>query len=85
MNKVELLSPVGDLESLYQAIHNGADAVYLSGKLYGARKFAENFDEEGLIYAIEYCHLYGVKIYITVNTIIYDNEIDEFLKYIEFY
>jgi len=84
MNKVELLSPVGDLESLYQAIHNGADAVYLSGKLYGARKFAENFDEEGLIYAIEYCHLYGVKIYITVNTIIYDNEIDEFLKYIEF-
>ena len=82
--KKELLSPVGNRESLYQAIHNGCDAVYLGGKKFGARMFADNFAPEDLQQAIRYCHLYGVKIYITVNTIIFDSEIEDFLGYIEF-
>ena len=84
MNKIELLAPVGNIESLYQAVANGADAVYLGGKKYGARSYANNFYNEELISAIKYCHLYGVKIYVTVNTVIFDKEIDEFLQYIEF-
>jgi putative protease len=84
MRKVELLSPVGNKEMLYQAIHNGADAVYLAGKNYGARKFSDNFTNEELVEAIKYCHLYGVLIYVTVNTIIFEEEVEEFIKYIEF-
>ncbi len=80
----ELLAPVGNFESLKQAIHNGCDAVYLGGKKFGARKFANNFTDEEIIEAIEYCHLYGVKIYITVNTVIFDNELTEVLDYILF-
>lgn len=82
--KKELLSPVGSMEALYQAIHNGADAVYLGGKKFGARMYADNFTKEELKQAIDTCHLYGVKIYITVNTIIFDTEIEEFLDYIEY-
>lgn len=82
--KKELLSPAGDFETLKQVIHNGCDAVYLGGKRFGARKFASNFDNEEMIKAIKYCHLYGVKIYVTVNTVIYDNEVDDFLDYVTF-
>ena len=82
--KKELLSPAGDFESLKQAIHNGCDAVYLGGKKFGARKFASNFDDEEMVKAIKYCHLYGVKIYVTVNTIVFDNEVEAFLEYIMF-
>ena len=84
MKKVELLSPVGNIEMLYQAVHNGADAVYLAGKSYGARKFSNNFTNDELVEAIKYSHLYGVLVYVTVNTVIYEYEIDEFIKYIEF-
>ncbi|MBE6147385.1 MAG: U32 family peptidase [Firmicutes bacterium] len=82
--KKELLAPVGNMETLYQAIHNGADAVYLGGKRFGARKFAGNFDDTEMVQAIEYCHLYGVKIYVTVNTMIYEEEIDSVLDYLKF-
>lgn len=82
--KKELLSPAGDFETLKQAIHNGCDAVYLGGKRFGARKFASNFDEQEMVKAIKYCHLYGVKIYVTVNTIIFDEEVDDCLEYITF-
>jgi putative protease len=82
MKKKELLSPAGDKASLYQAIHNGCDAVYLGGKKFGARTYATNFSIEELISAIKYCHLYGVKIYVTINTIIYEEEINECLDYI---
>ena len=82
--KKELLSPAGDFETLKQAIHNGCDAVYLGGKRFGARKFASNFDDEEMIAAIKYCHLYGVKIYVTANTIIYENEINDYLDYLKF-
>lgn len=84
MKKAELLSPVGNMESLYQAVLNGADAVYLGGKKFGARKYADNFDYDEMLEAIKFCHLYGVKIYVTVNTIIFESEIEEALKYIEF-
>ena len=80
--KKELLAPAGSMESLKAAIHNGCDAVYLSGKLFGARKYAPNFNNDELREATEYCHLYGVKIYVTVNTIIYEDEIDNVLEYL---
>ena len=72
------------MEALKAAIHNGADAVYLGGKKFGARKFAANFDDSEMIEAINFVHSYNRKIYVTVNTIIYNDEIDECLKYIEF-
>lgn len=84
MKKVELLSPAGNFDALKMAVQNGCDAVYVGGKKFGARAFSNNFDNEELVEAINYCHLYGVKIYITINTIVYDSEVEEFLKYIEF-
>ena len=81
--KHELLVPVGNKESLIYAINNGADAVYLAGKKYGARAFAENFTLEDIEEATNLCHTYGVKIFITVNTIIYESEFKECLEYIE--
>ena len=80
----ELLSPVGNKECLYAAVHNGADAVYLGGKQFGARKFAGNFTKEELKEAVDYAHLYGVKVYVTVNTIIYNNEVESLLEYVDY-
>lgn len=84
MPKKELLVPVGSMDCLYQAIHNGADAVYLGCKNFGARKFAPNFTNEEIITAIRLCHLYGVRIYATMNTLIKDEEVEDFLRQIEF-
>lgn len=84
MKKVELLSPAGNMETLKAAVHNGCDAVYFAGKKFGARKYANNFDEKEIVEAIKYCHLYDVKVYITVNTLIYDDELEEVIDYIEF-
>ena len=83
MKKPELLAPAGNLESLKAAIMAGCDAVYLSGKMYGARFYAGNFDNDELREAIKLSHLYGVKVYVTVNTLIYDDEVTHFLEYIE--
>ena len=80
----ELLSPVGNKECLYAAINNGADAIYLAGTNFGARKYAKNFTNEELKEAVDYAHLYGVKVYVTVNTIIYEEEIEELLKYVDY-
>lgn len=82
--KKELLSPVGNRECLYAAIHNGADAIYLGGKSFGARKFAGNFNNEELKEAIDYAHLYGVKVYVTVNIIVYNDEVKELLEYVDY-
>ena len=84
MKKTELLIPVGNKECLYAAINNGADAVYLGGKKFGARAYSNNFNNEEMVNAIKLCHLYGVKIYVTVNTIIYNEEILEVLDYLNF-
>ena len=84
MKKVELLSPAGDMESLISAIHGGCDAVYIGMKSFGARKFAENFDKAQVVDAIKLCHLYGVKIYVTMNTLVKDNEVSEFMEMVSF-
>lgn len=84
MTKHELLVPAGDMESLHQAISNGADAIYLGCKCFGARKFAKNFDNEEIVEAIALAHLYGVKIYVTMNTLVKDDEVDDFLTQVEF-
>jgi len=82
--KPEVLSPAGNFECLKAAIEAGCDAVYLGGKLFGARAFSDNFSEEELVEAIKYAHLYGVKVYVTVNTLIYEREVDTFLNYVDF-
>jgi len=84
MKKTELLSPAGNMETLLAAIHNGADAVYVGGKFFGARAFAPNFNNEDLKKAVYYAHLYNVKLYITANTVIFEDEIEEFLEYMKF-
>lgn len=84
MKKIELLAPAGDISCLKAAINAGCDAVYLAGKLFGARAFVNNFRDDELIYAIKYAHLYGVKVYLTVNTIIYEREVEKFINYIRF-
>ena len=84
MKKVELLAPAGNMETLLAAIKGGCDAVYLGGKAFGARAFAKNFDDEELKKAVKLCHLYGVKIYVTANILVYENEIEEFLNYLKF-
>ena len=81
---LELLSPVGNMDSLMAAINGGCDAVYLSGINFGARSFAGNFTNEEIKKAIEISHLYGVKVYVTVNTLIYDHEVERLLKYVDF-
>jgi len=82
--KPELLSPAGDMETLKYAVHNGADAVYIGGKKFGARAFASNFTNEEIKEATIFCHLYGVKIYVTLNTIVFENEIEYFLENVKF-
>ena len=77
MKKVELLAPAGSYESFLGAIHAGADAVYLGGVKYGARAFAENFDEETLCRAIYYAHLFDRKVYLTLNTLMKQSELEE--------
>ncbi len=84
MKRVELLAPAGNMESLIAAIKAGCDAVYLSGKLYGARAFAGNFDNDDIIKAINLAHLYGVRVYVTINTIIYESEVSGFIDYVRF-
>ena len=84
LKKPELLAPAGDFTSLKAAILAGCDAVYLGGKLFGARAFSNNFSNDELIEAIKYAHLYGVKVYVTVNTLVYEREVDKFMDYIDF-
>lgn len=84
MKQVELLSPAGNMESMRAAIFAGCDAVYLGGYMFGARSYAGNFSNEELVEAIKYAHIHGVRVYVTVNTIIYENEVDMFLEYIDF-
>jgi putative protease len=80
--KPELLSPAGSFDSLIAAINGGCDAVYVGGKQFSARAYASNFDTEELIKAIDYCHLRGVKIYLTVNTLFKEQELNSLIEYI---
>ena len=82
--KHELLVPAGNMDALKQAVANGADAVYVGCESFGARKFADNFTNDEMIYAIKLCHLYGVRLYATMNTLIKDDEVLPFLTQVEF-
>lgn len=73
----ELLAPAGNMEALKAAISNGCDAVYLGMQKFGARAYSSNFDLESLQEAVTYAHLRDVKIYVTMNTIVYENEVEE--------
>ena len=81
---VELLAPAGSREALVAAVESGANAVYLAGNMFGARAYANNFDEEGLREAIRFAHLRGVLINVTVNTIVGDEEIPALRDYLRF-
>lgn len=76
---VELLAPAGSFETLCAAVNAGADAVYIGGSMFGARAYAENPDEDMLIRGIEYCHLRGKKLYLTVNTLLKEKELETML------
>ena len=77
MNKVDLLAPAGEMSALIAAVQNGADAVYVGGRGFGARANASNFDGQGLVDAVEYCHARGVKLDMTVNTLVRDDEMEQ--------
>lgn len=79
---IELLSPAGEYNSFLGAINAGADAVYLAGNMYGARASAVNFTTEELTRAIEYAHLFNRKVYLTVNTLVTDNELSKMYDFI---
>lgn len=81
---MELLVPAGDINSFYAALNNGADAIYLSGKMFGARSYAKNFTDDELKTVLKLGKIYGVKIYVTMNTLVKENEVEEFLKEVEF-
>lgn len=84
MKKPELLAPAGSMKAFYAAIEAGCDAVYIGGYSFGARAFSDNFSNEEIIECINYAHKYGVKVYVTVNTLIFENEVEIFLNYIDF-
>ena len=84
MRKIELMSPAGNMDSLRAAIKAGADAVYLGGRRFGARQFAGNFSQDELKDAIEFAHLRGVRIYVTVNILVADSEMTDLADYLAF-
>ena len=84
MKEVELLAPVGSFESLKAAIQNGANAVYLGGKDFSARASANNFDRNELKEAVKYAHIRGVRVFVTTNTLIKQNELEDFIEYAKF-
>ena len=83
MDKLELLSPAGDMERLKMAVLYGADAVYLAGTSFGMRSFAGNFTPEELPVAVKYAHAYGVRVHVTVNTMLRNDEIACLPAYLE--
>lgn len=84
VKKVELLAPAGSFDAFLVAIASGADAVYISGKSFGARAFAPNFTNEELKEAVRYAHVFNKKVYVTINTLIYNNELEELSAYIDY-
>ena len=81
---VELLAPAGTKEAFYAAVENGANAVYLAGKMFGARAYAANFDEQELSDVIRYAHLKNVQVHVAVNTIIDNEELPKLKEYLSF-
>lgn len=84
MKKPELLAPAGSMKSLIGAINAGCDAVYFGGRKFGARAFAENFGNDEIQTLITFAHLRGVRVYVTINTLVFDDEFQEVLAYADF-
>lgn len=82
--KIELLAPAGSWEALEAAVNAGADAVYMGGKAFGARAYASNFDEEQMAQAVYFAHMHHVRLYITVNTLVDDSELEALADYLLF-
>lgn len=80
--KIEILAPAGSWDSLTASVSAGADAVYIGGNRFGARAYAQNLDEEHMLKAIDYVHLHGRKIYMTVNTLLKDRELEDLYDYL---
>ncbi|MEG0402813.1 MAG: U32 family peptidase [Anaerorhabdus sp.] len=85
MRKIECLAPAGTMDALRAAIYAGADAIYCGGSQYGARAFAGNFNHDEMIEAVRLCHLWGTKIYVTMNTLIYEDEFKSAMQEVNFY
>ncbi|MEG1179405.1 MAG: U32 family peptidase, partial [Oscillospiraceae bacterium] len=83
MNKIEILAPAGGKDALTAAVRCGANAVYLGSQVLNARRNATNFSFDELREAVSYCHARGVKVYITLNTIVSDDEFNTALSLIE--
>lgn len=83
MNRAEVLAPAGSFECLEAAIHAGADAVYVGGNLFGARAYANNFDTTELVRAIQYVHLHNRKIYLTVNTLFKNEDVENLYAFLK--
>ena len=84
MKKIELLAPAGNLECLRVAVDNGADAVYVGGEMFSARAYADNFSNEELVEGINYAHIKGAKVYVTINIMLFNNEIQDVLDFVDF-
>lgn len=82
-SRIEVLAPAGSMDILKVAISAGADAVYVGGARFGARAFADNFDEETLVEAVHYAHIHGRKLYLTVNTLFLQRELDELYNFLK--
>ena len=80
--KMELLAPAGNMEKLKTAFHFGADAVYLAGKRYGLRAFADNFSDEEIVEAVQYAHSLGKKVYVTLNIFAKNSDFDTLADYL---
>ena len=78
-NNIELLSPAGNKDSFLSAINAGADAIYMGLDRFNARTMAKNFNVDEYIESIKYAHMIGVKVYLTLNTLVYDEEIKDAL------
>ena len=83
-NDIELLVPAGGREQFLAAVENGADAIYVGGQLFNARAGAQNFNNDELVLALDYAHKRGVKVYVTMNTLLSDDELEPALRYASF-
>ena len=82
---VEILAPAGSFEGMTASVNAGADAVYIGGSRFGARAYANNLDEEAMLRAIDFMHLHGRRIYMTVNTLVKEREFAGLFDYMKPY
>lgn len=85
MKKIEILAPAGTMDAVYAAVINGADAIYCGGVGFGARAFAGNFNHEEMKEVLRFCHLRKVRVYVTMNTLIFEDEIENAMDDVAFY